>query len=107
MNFTNKNEKGYKRFKVFNDPRYREVISSALIDQVTKTGLARTHPILKYCLVAGKTRSDSDKKKIAALFLDKGWVFHDIDWIRERLKRLATSRYEDDITMMLAKIIQK
>jgi hypothetical protein len=105
--FTNSSDSGFQRFKVFNDPPYRRVISQALIDQATESGLTRPKPKLKYCLVAGKAGTDSDKRKIADMFIKKGWVFHDIDWIREQLKKLATSRYEDDITMMLAKIIQK
>ena len=105
-NFKDGSDSGYHRYKVFNDARYRNAISRSLINQTSASGLTKPNPKLKYCLVAGKVRSETDKKKINNLFENRDWVFHDVDWIRERLKRLTTSRYEDDITMMVAKIIK-
>lgn len=104
--FTESSHQGYKRFKSFNDDMYREVISSALIDQVVRDGLTQPNPTLHYCLVAGKVQSPGDSEKIAALFSQRGWMFYDIAWIYAGLKSLAESRYEDDITMMVAKILQ-
>lgn len=105
--FTNENDPGYKLYKVFNDEKYRKVISKALIDQTIRMGLTKNPPKLTYCLVAGKVFSEKDKTSLRKYFDQKGWLFYDNGWLKERLKTASDSRYEDDIAMIVAKIIQR
>lgn len=105
--FMDPTDTGYKRYKVFNDTRYREVISKALIDQTIRLKLTPPTPTLKYCLVAGKVYRMSDKENIKDHFKQREWLFFDDDWLKERLKVAADSQYEDDTAMVVAKIIQR
>lgn len=105
--FTNPTNPGYNRFKVFNYPIYREVISRELISQTVDRGFARNGVSLKYCLVAGKVKSDKDRGLLVDYFKENGWLFYDEKWLKSGLKNAAKSQYEDDVTMITAKIIQR
>ena len=105
--FINENDPGFQRYKVYNDTLYRKVISKALIEQTVLVGLTRSHPILSYCLVAGKVYSEKDRENLREHFSNNGWLFYDNLWLKEKLKNAADSQYEDDTAMIVAKIIQR
>jgi len=105
--FTNPEDPGFQRYKVFNDTRYREVIRTALINQTVRLKLTPPTPTLSYCLVAGKVYRESDKVNLQGHFSQRGWLFFDDSWLKERLKNAAESQYEDDTAMVVAKIIQR
>ena len=105
--FSDPSDVGYSRYKVFNDEKYREIVGKALIGQVLDTKLTKPTPNLSYCLIAGKVYSENDRNKLSQLFQEKGWIFLDDIWLKEKLKSASLSQYEDDIAMIVAKIIQR
>ena len=105
--FTNPDDPGYERYKVFNYQEYRDVITDAIKRQATKTGLTQPEPKIKYCLVAGKTHSDKDRNQIAAKFGSQGWLFYDETWLASEFDDFAKYSYEDDVAMIVAKILNR
>ncbi len=92
--------------KVFMDRNYREVVSARLIEQVVQEGLTLAQPSLKYCLVAGHIHSKS-LHDLREHFNMNGWDLFDTEWIRERLKKLAGLDYENDVAVIIAKLLRK
>ncbi len=105
--FTNPKDPGHERFKVFNYDTYRDVISYELIKQTTERGLVREGVTLNYCLVAGKVKTSKDRESLKDYFDTKGWLFKDESWLKSGLKKSAAMQYEDDVAMIVAKIIQR
>jgi hypothetical protein len=54
--------------------------------------------------VAGNIALQS-REEIRKLFEDNGWRLLDRDWIIQHLGEMATAKYEDDIAMMVAKLL--
>lgn len=97
-------ENANNRFKVFTLPKYRKIISEALIRQVVAQGLAVDNPKIYYCLVAGNIFK-GEKSRVKAHFDENGWLLFDNEWIKEKLKRVSKIGYEDNIAVIVSKII--
>ncbi|MEN9646173.1 MAG: hypothetical protein RL238_2842 [Actinomycetota bacterium] len=93
-----------KRFRVFTDPNYREIVTAALLRQLVADKLARPKPAIGYCLVAGRIAS-GQAAKVRGHFEAAGWDLRDRDWIRRTLHQLAGDAYEDDVVTMAAKLL--
>jgi hypothetical protein len=104
--FNGENPDGAQRYKVFTNPRYRELVSWSLIQQVLEEGLALPDPSLQYCLVAGRVHPHS-REALHDHFEKNGWLFYDDIWLRDELKKLAKLGYEDDLAIMVAKLFEK
>ena len=105
--FVYKDDPGYNRYKVFNFQTYREVISKALIRQTVQDGLTLANPTLKYCLVAGNTRSQQNREAIKKHFESNGWLFFAEDWLNTQLEKYKELPYEDNVAIMMAKLLLK
>lgn len=105
--FSDPNDVGYGRYKIFNDERYRKIAGDVLKKQVIETQLVKSEPTLLHCLVAGKVRSEKDRQQLNQLFKERGWILLDDIWLKERLRSASLSQYEDDVAMIVAKIIQR
>lgn len=103
--FTNPKDPGYNRYKMFNYPTYRDIISHALKRQTVQDGLTQTNPTLKYCLVAGNTRSPQNRDSIKKHFDSNGWLFYAEDWLIDQLGKYKDLAYEDDIATMMSKLL--
>jgi hypothetical protein len=105
--FNGNDERFAKRFKLFNDERLRKVVFSCLCRQFTKSGLCRSRPAIKLCLVCGKITSEADRKGLRKLFAPKRWELWDESWLCERLKEMAKGGYEDQVSAVVAKLLVK
>ena len=65
----------------------------------------RRNPKLGFWLIAGHTKRGS-RPAIDALFASNGWTFRGEDWVHKSLNQLADAPYEDDTSMMVAKLLK-
>lgn len=93
-----------RRFRVFTDPTYREVVTTALVRQLLEEGLVHPSPTLDLMLVAGKIAS-GQAAPLRGHFALNGWQLRDREWIRMTLHALAGDPYEDDVVTMAAKLL--
>lgn len=103
--FDGSNPKLAKRFRVFTDPTFREVVTDALLRQMIEERLARPNPTVEYWLVAGKIARPS-QDAVAAHFEANGWTLRDRGWVTAALQEVAGDGYEDDVVTMAAKLLR-
>ena len=102
--FDGSNTKFARRFRVFTDGTYRDVVTAALKWQLVEQGLTLPEPNVDYWLIAGKIASHQDGP-LRAHFEVNGWQLRDRSWIRETLGKLSGDGYEDEVVTMVAKLL--
>lgn len=97
------------RYKVFTQANYRDVITRRLIAQVVDEGLTLDNPKVGYVLVAGKIypKRAADLKKHFDDQHVSNWKLYGPDWIIDQLKQLSQQQYENNLAMMVAKLIYR
>lgn len=95
------------RYKLFTDNTLREVVLRRLAMQLTETGSCAAEPSVRLALAAGKIATNSDREKLKNRIEERGWLLFDEDWIREALKAVASSAYENDVAAMVAKLLKR
>lgn len=93
-----------KRYKLFNNPIHRKIVTNALRKQYLELGLINKDTIVTYALAAGKIYS-SEGPEIEKYFKQKGWLFISPKMIRGSIHKLAEESWEDDPVAMTAKLI--
>jgi hypothetical protein len=101
---TGKDQTWAKRYRIFNNPNYRRIVTTALRKQFIEAGLIRGNTDITYALAAGKIYS-SEGPEIEKYFKQKGWLFISPKMIRESIHKLAKESWEDDPVAMTAKLI--
>jgi hypothetical protein len=102
--FKNKDSDAARRYKIFTDDEYREVVSERLKEQVNQSGLVLPEVKLCYCLVAGKIDRNSHRE-LSDIFNKRGWLLYDADWLSTGLEKLSQSNYENDIATVVSKLL--
>lgn len=102
--FNGSNPRFADRFKIFTDATYREVAEAALLRQVLAERLVRPGVTVGYALVAGRIVRSS-VEPLHGHFTANGWTLRDLKWIQEALRDLSGMAYDDDVTMMAAKLL--
>ena len=105
--FTDPTNINWARYKVFTWPKYKRIVSEELINQVIQSGLVRGRPTLKYCLVAGHIAREYDRSELHDYFHKQGWILYDENWIKQGLDKLAKIGYEDNVSVIVAKLISR
>lgn len=103
--FDGSNPNQARRYKLFNDELLRHVVFERLRQQFTAIGACREAPTVRLALVCGKIRNERDRAYIKAHFSRHGWALWDETWLRERLERMASQGYENQIASVVAKLI--
>lgn len=93
------------RYKLFTDSVLRRVVFSRLSVQLQETGLCRNDPKLRLCLAAGKIATQKDRALLADHFENEGWWLWDEDWIRSHLEEMSQSGYQDEPSVITAKLL--
>jgi len=95
---------GSSRYKLFNEPKTREVVFRRMVQQLTDAGSICANPDIHLCLAAGKiVASDSDR--LHSLFETNGWLLFDREWITDRLLKLAADGYDNAVASVTAKLL--
>lgn len=92
------------RYKVFANRDLRELATAKLIEQAVDQGLARPNPEVEYWLVAGHVAPKS-RETLEELFKREGWHLRAETWLRDHLAGMADADYEDDVAIMVAKLV--
>ena len=95
------------RYKLFNEPTLRKIVFARTVDQLLTSGACRPHPRVELCLACGKIKNETDRSQLQKLFTKNRWLLFDDDWIRRRLRSLASDLYEDDVATVVAKLLLK
>lgn len=94
------------RYKLFTNTKYRNLVMKRLIDQLREKGLISKKVTPKLCLAAGKIKKDS-AGPMQKYFVRKGWVLITPTDIKDGLAELAHVGYENDPTILAAKMLLK
>lgn len=104
---TGEDERSAQRYKVFTWPKYREIVTAALINQVVETKITAPKPKVDYCLVTGKIATSLDRERLHEYFNHHGWLLYDEHWIKNGLERMSKSGYSDDVAVIVAKLFAR
>lgn len=101
---TGENKKLAKRYRLFTDKKFREVVTKRLLEHYLDKGLINEDTEVNYVLAAGKIYSN-DEEKIREYLTSKGWGLIPPNDIKEKVKELALKSWEDNIVTITAKLI--
>ena len=101
--FDGSSEAHANRFKLFNEPKLREVVFNRLAIQFTERGFCRPDPTMTLCLVAGNIYNH--REEIVALFERNDWQLWDAEWLRAELGVLAESGYDNSVEAIVSKLL--
>jgi hypothetical protein len=99
--------KASERYKLFNDDVLRNVVFTRLTTQLAGSGACPKDATVRLCLAAGKVASKKDREELTSYFKLKDWGFYSDDWIRRELRRLASFGYENEISIVTTKILNR
>lgn len=94
-----------QRYKLFTEPKLRQVILRALEAQLVKSGACRPRPKTKLGLAAGRVASGTDREALEMFFRKHGWELFDDARIRGMLHRTKDADYENDVALVATKIL--
>jgi hypothetical protein len=103
--FDGTNLKAAKRFKLFNDVKLKSVVFNRLKLQMVSAGACLTEPTVTLCLACGRIASAADREGLKKHFEANDWKLWDESWLHDRLKELADSGYENQVSAVVAKLI--
>jgi hypothetical protein len=103
--FDGSDDKSAERFKLFADDNLRDVVFQRLRLQFADTGACRPNADIKLCLACGRIATDADRVGLHRHFVEKNWELWDEPWLRERLKLMSDSGYENQVSAVVAKLL--
>ena len=103
--FDGSNERFARRFKLFNDDELRRTVQRRLVRQLTLAGSCASRPRRTWCLAAGKIASERSRQALRSHFEARSWLLMDEEWIALRLAAMASEAYENDVAIMVAKLL--
>jgi len=92
-----------KRYKLFFDRTLRNVVFHRLQQQLLSEGFCSANPKIQLCLAAGKIKGD--EAFLRSCFDRNGWILIGPDYIRQQLKKLTDSGYENSVPAVVTKIL--
>jgi len=102
--FTDEEDRDKGRYKLFTNPRFREIVTRRLRSEYLEEGLIRDDTRIRYGLAAGKIHK-SDEEKIRKHFSRNGWMLFMPQDIKKMLRTLSEKSWEDDVVVMTAKLL--
>jgi len=96
-----------KRYKLFNDKLLWKTVKDRLVRQLVATGAVAARPRVRLALAAGNIATSRDRDLLKAHFERQGWDLLEEVWIRSRLEQTARSAYEDEVPLIVTKLLMK
>ncbi|MEW6425917.1 MAG: hypothetical protein AB1523_14480 [Bacillota bacterium] len=100
------NPKGVRRYRLFTEKEYRDIVTQNLREDYFKKGLINESTKINYALAAGKIYSN-DEQKIKNYFSQNRWKLFTPGEIKNKIKELSKKGWEDNLVTMTAKLILK
>ena len=94
------------RYKLFTEPKLREVVLATVLTQLTNK-LCPRNPSVKLCLATAKIASRTDRDGLKAHFDSNGWDLFDDKWIQKKLEDCAADGYENDVALVVTKLLMR
>jgi hypothetical protein len=83
------------------------VVLGALVKQLASSGACVESIRPTLCLATGKIANTTDRHALQALFDTNNWKLFDDDVIRDMLTEAAADDYENDVSLVVAKILKR
>jgi len=96
-----------KRYKLFTDVVLRRMVLRRLAHQLIERGSCRKDPAITLCLAAGNIANQASRDWITKRFRKMSWRLFDPAWIREELVTASSSSYENEVSLVVAKILTR
>lgn len=103
---TGENQDAAKRYRLFTNPRFREIVTKKVQEDYLEQGLINAGTRINYALAAGNVYAN-DEARIQDYFQKNGWLFVSPQQIKEKIKKLAAKGWEDSLITITAKLILK
>jgi hypothetical protein len=94
------------RYKLFTCKKYRDTVLSGLKRDLVNTGMAPENISIRLGLIAGKV-DKGKSNEIRQHLNSNGWSFWSPEEVKEKVIALAKRGYENDPTIIAAKILLK
>ena len=106
---TEKEREDAKRYKLFNDRMFREIVTNRLREQYFAQGLINKNTKVNYALAAGNIHYPEDESKIRGYFSKQKekWILFAPKQIKDKIKGLSKKGWEDNLIIMTAKLTKE
>ncbi len=101
--FDGSNAVSAKRYKLFCDATLRRVVLRRLEQQLIAAGFCPRNPTVKLCLAAGKIKGD--EAWLQKHFERQGWILMGPAAIRDELRALRDTGYENSVAAVVTKLL--
>lgn len=92
-------------YKLFVEPRLREVVLNRLTRQLVERGSCAENVNVQLGLATGRIANGTDREALRAQFHREGWLLMDDAEIRRRLTDCVSCGYENDPVLVAAKVL--
>lgn len=96
-----------ERYKLFSDPRLREVVLERLAMHMVEAGRCAPGVTVRLGMATGRIASGSDRAGLHELFEAEGWLLWDDEEVRRRLEACAGDGYENDPVVVAVKVLRR
>jgi len=92
------------RYRLFNNPKYRKIVTERLLEQFFEQGLINKRTKINYALAAGKIYPNAEPL-LKKHFVDNGWLLYTPSKIKQKVRELSDKGWEDNIATITAKLL--
>ena len=103
--FDGSDERAATRYKLFNEETLQRVVFNRLRIQMHEAGLVSESPETRLALVCGKIVSAQDRQLLRSHFEKNGWILWDDEWLKQKLKAMSESGYENSPVAVVSKLL--
>jgi hypothetical protein len=103
--FDGSDPKTAERYKLFADPALRGIVFERLRLQFAQSGACPADARVQLCLACGRIATEGDRAGMHTLFKARDWELWDEPWLRERLAKMASKGYENQVSAVVAKLL--
>jgi len=102
-------EKDVKRYRLFNDSKFREIVTERLKEEFLEKGLINKETKVNYALAAGHIKYPEDEQNIRDYFLKQKekWILFSEKDIKDKIRKFAEKGWEDNVVTMTAKLTKE
>lgn len=68
-------------------------------------GACQANPSVTLCLACGRIANETDRNNLFQHFRENGWLLWDENWLRDRLKIMASRGYENQVSAVVSKLL--
>lgn len=101
---TGKDKRLAGRYRLFNNKKYREIVTERLQEEYLEKGLIKKNTAIRYGLAAGKVYK-GEESEICDYFKKKGWYLFLPERIKTTISELSEKGWEDNLITITTKLV--